>query len=327
MLSPREASMAGPPFLRGVRKRMDIGLVMLVKNEVHSVEAALAPILDQFAEVIVYDTGSTDGTQDLLRERLRIEPLPASLDLSACGNLASLRNQGFARLQTRWQMTLDADERLAPEGLRDLRRTSVPDSVGGLFLCWKNFLGNGTSFEDYKCPVFRKGLEHIGLVHDTVQPALRRAGLRADWSDAVVLEHFPDPARAAAKIRRYEERLRCAMQRDPQNPRYPWFYGYGLFRYRHPQASKWLHKAARSGHPWFPVERLNAHIVLCAQAASRGELEQARQQLLLAEALFDRERSDFEVAVNRWMGPWLDETAFLLAEGRLNEIKLPRFGC
>ena len=110
---------------------MDVGLVMLVKNEVKSVEAALAPILDQFAEVTVYDTGSTDGTQDLLRERLRIEPLPASLESAVCGNLASLRNRGFARLKTHWRMTLDADERLAPDGFKQLRKVRVPNEVGG----------------------------------------------------------------------------------------------------------------------------------------------------------------------------------------------------
>jgi len=208
---------------------MDVGIVMLVKNEVNSVEAALAPILDQVAEVIVYDTGSTDGTQDLLRERLRIEPLSASLDAAICGNLASLRNQGFARLKSPWQMTLDADERLAPEGFRDLRKTKISNAVGGQFLCWKNHLSDGTVFEDYKCSIFRKGLRHSGLVHDTVQPALRRAGLRADWSDAVVLEHFPDPAKAQAKRQRYQQRLHCAMGRDPDNPRYPWFYGYAAF--------------------------------------------------------------------------------------------------
>ena len=306
---------------------MDIGLVMLVKNEVDSVEAALAPILDQLAEVIVYDTGSIDGTQDLLRERLHIEPVSASLDSALCGNLASLRNHGFARLNTPWRMTLDADERLAPDGFRALRETRIRDEVGGIFLCWRNFLGDSLLFDDYKCPLFRAGLEHFGLVHDTVQPALRKAGLRADWSDAVVLEHFPDPHKAPAKRERSRQRLKCAMLRDPENPRYPWFYGYGeLLRGHGPQAREWLEKAAESQDPRFPVERLNARMALAAERASHGAVNETRTQLSLAKTLLAQEKHDFEVAVNRWMGPWLDDSTRMLDEGRPEAIELPRFG-
>ena len=307
---------------------MDVGVVMLVKNEVNSVEAGLAPILDQLAEIIVYDTGSTDGTQDVLRERLHIEPLSASLDAALCGNLASLRNQGFARLKSPWQMTLDADERLASEGFRELRKTRIPDEVGGLFLCWRNHLAGGTVFEDYKCSIFRNGLTHSGLVHDTVQPSLRKAGLRAHWCDAVVLEHFPDPAKAQAKRRRYQERLQCAMGRDPDNPRYPWFYGYAAFlQGERSEAREWLRRAAESSHPWFPVERLNARMVLAVEAASYGKLRQARQHLRLAKALFTQEKNDFEVAVNRWMEPWLDEALRLMDAGTPHRIAVPRFAC
>ena len=120
--------------------------------------------------------------------------------------------------------------------------------------------------------------------------------------------------------------VRC--DRDPRNPRYPWFYGYAaLLRDERHQARAWLQKAAESAHPWFPVERLNARMILAAETASHGELMQARQHLGLAKTLLTQAQDDFEVAVNRWMGPWLDATTRLLHEGTPNEITVPRFGC
>ena len=118
------------------------------------------------------------------------------------------------------------------------------------------------------------------------------------------------------------------MGRDPDNPRYPWFYGYAAFlQGEQNEARKWLQKAAESSNPWFPVERLNARMVLAAEAASSGEITLARQHLRRAKALFTQENTDFEVAVNRVMAPWLEEAVRLIDTTQPHRIDLPRFAC
>ncbi len=48
---------------------MRIGLCMIVKDEANRIAGALDGVIDLFDQVTVIDTGSTDGTLDILRER------------------------------------------------------------------------------------------------------------------------------------------------------------------------------------------------------------------------------------------------------------------
>ncbi|MGB5561236.1 MAG: glycosyltransferase [Sedimenticolaceae bacterium] len=307
---------------------MDIGVVMLVKNEVLRIEDALAPILDQLAEIIVFDTGSTDGTPDLMRERLGIEPLSGSLDPERCGSHADLRNEGLRRLESPWCLTLDADERLDPRDLRRLRKHPPPMDIGGLFFRWRNFLEQGEVFDDYKCALFRNGFTKVGLIHDNVQPSLRRTGSIAVWTDAVVLEHRPEVRKEPWKRSMYRERLACAMKCEPEVPRYPWFAGYAALQEGRPgDAHIWLSRAAQSRHPLYPVERINARVALTALSACQGKLDETRAHLALATALWKEMREDFEVSVNRWLEPWLLGAAANVAAGDLEPVTVPRFAC
>lgn len=305
---------------------MEIGVVMLVKNEVQRLEGALAPILDQLAQVVVLDNGSTDGTQDLLRERLGVEPIDAGRDAGAFFSKSDLRNQGLAMLHTDWCLSLDADERLDSCGLEALRRNPPPKEVAGLFLRWRNFIEKGETFDDYKCAVFRRGVTMSHIEHENAQTAVRRAGGIVEWSDAVVLEHRPEGCKDAWKRQFYRRRLTYAMQREPDVPRYPWFAGYGAYHQGHDhEAHEWLSRAADSSHPLYPVERLNARIVLTALAARQGDIDETRRHSLLALNLFEAVRNDFEVKINHWLEPWLNETTRNLRDGALAEIVAPRF--
>lgn len=301
---------------------------MLVKDEARRIEGALAPILDQLSQVIVLDTGSTDGTLDILRERLGVEPVRARLDDRKYGSFADLRNRGLAALATPWCLTLDADERLAPDGFRELRRHTPRADIGGVFLRWRNHTEHGEVFDDYKCAVFRRGFRKVGLIHENVQPSLRNAGAIAQWSDAVVLDHRPEARKDGIKQQMYRDRLRYAMQREPDNPRYPWFAGYVAMREaRIDEARRLLRRAATTPHPGFPVERLNARVVLASLAAADGDERAVRRHCLLAGHLLQRVQHDFEVRANTWLGPWLRGALARLEAGRLDAVSPPRFAC
>ena len=91
--------------------RAPLSVVILAKNE----NDRLGPALESVAfadEVVVADTGSTDGTQDLARlAGARVVPIGWD------GFVAS-RNRALAEARHDWVLVLDADERISP-ALRD----------------------------------------------------------------------------------------------------------------------------------------------------------------------------------------------------------------
>ncbi|MGH9362412.1 MAG: glycosyltransferase family 2 protein [Thermoanaerobaculia bacterium] len=93
-----------------------LSAVLVVRNEAAQIRQCLRA-LDLADEVLVVDTGSGDGTQDLAREHAdRVLAFP-----STGGGLPPLihaaKNFAFAEARGPWILNLDADERLS-DGLR-----------------------------------------------------------------------------------------------------------------------------------------------------------------------------------------------------------------
>ncbi|MGE0667668.1 MAG: glycosyltransferase [Sphingomonadales bacterium] len=301
---------------------LEIGLCMTVKDEEANIVACLEPIADLFAQIVVLDTGSTDATCSLLRDRLGIEPVVAALAPCQCFSLAPLRNQGFDMLRTPWVLTLDADERINRAELEAVMALDDADLPDALFLGWDTDMGGGDLVEDYKASLFRKGNLHQGLIHDTVQPSLRETGATAMWTSAMRILHLPDPARAAEKDDRYAWRLACARQRDPDWLRYQWFSGYMAYRQGRLDEASALLRMVHDGRPArFPVESLNASMILASIHARLGRRADAEAVLEDAAAYCGRVRDDFEVAVNFRLPGWLDGAAERAARGDLDGIR------
>ncbi len=90
-------------------------LCMIVKNEHHVLRRCLDSVLPLIDEWLIVDTGSTDGTQDLVREVFR--GLPGALVERPWKNFGHNRSESIALARGRadYVLTLDADEYLATE--------------------------------------------------------------------------------------------------------------------------------------------------------------------------------------------------------------------
>jgi glycosyltransferase involved in cell wall biosynthesis len=297
-----------------------VGLCIIVKDEERTIAGCIDSVIEICEDIVVVDTGSTDGTANLLRQRYGITPISRPLDHERSWSLYPARNLSFAQTRAGWLLCLDADERLSPAGVE--RIASLPDelAVDGYFCAWRTHQDNAV-IEDYKLSLFRKGLQSVGFVHENLQPSVRDSGGQIEWLDGVVIEHYPESVKDGEKAAFYHARLEYAIAQEPTWYRYHWFLGYKLWREgREEAASGYLQVAAASDSRRFPVECLNSRMLLAAIHARRGERPALREHLAQARRFLTEVADDFEVRVNFRLGPWLEHAAELEAGDRLREI-------
>lgn len=118
-------------------ERKLLGLCMIVKDETEFLRACIDSVKDIVDEIVIVDTGSTDGTPQLARE------LGADVYFFEWNNsFADARNFAMSKCRAKWLLLLDADEVLFSEDkekLLEFIRTTEHD--GALFKVY-NYVGD-----------------------------------------------------------------------------------------------------------------------------------------------------------------------------------------
>jgi glycosyltransferase involved in cell wall biosynthesis len=106
-------------------------VIILTLNEEPNLPAALDSV-DGRAPVLVLDSGSTDATAAIARER------GAELHVREFDDYASQRNHALelVRDRFRWALFLDADERMTPELWDEIEAMLPRDDVDGVYIGW-----------------------------------------------------------------------------------------------------------------------------------------------------------------------------------------------
>ena len=148
---------------------------MMVRNEEQNLARCLDSVEGLADELIVVDTGSTDGTQDLAARRgARVLPFDFTRT-----DFAAARNYAIEHAAGRWILVLDADEALDPAGIPLIEKLAARDENAGYFLERHNHSSDSqTSTTDYVVRLFpnRTGYRYRGRVHETVDASILSAG-------------------------------------------------------------------------------------------------------------------------------------------------------
>lgn len=98
-----------PPEVNCERRSLaSLSVIVITKNEAHNIQACLQSV--SFADqIVVLDSGSTDGTPDMAR-KLGAE-VSENLDWKGFG---VQKNRALALARSDWVLSLDADERVTP---------------------------------------------------------------------------------------------------------------------------------------------------------------------------------------------------------------------
>jgi glycosyltransferase involved in cell wall biosynthesis len=179
---------------------------MIVKDEAKVVERCLASVRDLIDTWVISDTGSTDGTQDLIRAAL--EGIPGELYEDPWVNFGHNRtvNIGYAHGKADYLLLIDADM-----VVRQL------DTLPALTA--HSYMLRHVGDAEYRIKRLVKGSarwRYEGATHEyltTDEPDVTAS------LDAFVIEHFADGGSRSDKFSRDARLLREDLDRDPANPR------------------------------------------------------------------------------------------------------------
>lgn len=158
-----------------------ISVIVIVKNEAHDIRACLASVHGWVDEIVVLDSGSTDGTQAICHE------FGATVVETDWPGFGPQKQRALETARGPWILSLDADERV-PTALRDEILASVKANTADLFqlprrsnYCGQWIRHSGWS-PDYVTRLFRRDAARFSndLVHERVlySPDSRIAALR-----------------------------------------------------------------------------------------------------------------------------------------------------
>lgn len=190
-------------------------LCMIVKNEAGIIERCLRSVRPLISTWVIVDTGSTDGTQDVIRRFFA--DLPGELHERPWKSFGDNRTEAMqlARGKADYTLVMDADDELSiPPGWQ---LPSLDRDAYHLLLTQR-----GHSM--YRAQLFRSALpwRYEGVLHEypTCDQTIRQAKLPG----LQILMH-PDSARSSDpdKYRKDARVLEEALAREPDNTRYAFY--------------------------------------------------------------------------------------------------------
>lgn len=185
-----------------------IALVMIVRNEARCLARCLDSARAHVDDMLVLDTGSTDGTPDIARQcGARVAHFDWVDDFSAA------RNAALAQVSTPWRLVLDADEWIdsGTDALASLRE-QAPDFLGLVQVdsqvCDER--GQIQQAPSWLPRVLPRGVTYTGRIHEQPQTTLPRQRL------GLVLGHDGYlPAQQTSKAGRNRVLLQTALAEYP----------------------------------------------------------------------------------------------------------------
>lgn len=152
-----------------------LSVCMIIKNEQDFLDGCLRSIQDVADEIIILDTGSTDKSLDIARKyKAKIHTFDWIDDFSTA------RNESIRQASGDWILWLDADERLLPESVPELKKLLKPESKPLAYILQiQNLLPDGKNYKlsgAHRLFTNHKGIHFSGRIHEQIAYSLSELG-------------------------------------------------------------------------------------------------------------------------------------------------------
>ena len=260
---------------------MKIVVYAICKNESHFVERWMDS-MSEADQIVVLDTGSTDGSPDLLRTRGALvteEPVsPWRVDLARNRSLELVPEDADICVCT------DLDEVFRPGWRAALERAWIPGAAQASYRYTWSFNDDGSEgvvFWSEKIHA-RQGWRWTHPVHEVLQWIGEGAPGAKVAAAGVQLDHHPDPAKSRAQ---YLPLLELSVEEDPADDRNMHYLGREyLYRGRWDDCIRTLCRHLSMPTAVWSDERAASMRYIARAWAEKGSLEQARCWYLRAVA-------------------------------------------
>ncbi len=213
----------------GDRSNRDFPLVsacLIVRDEEENLPGCLASLQGLADEIVVYDTGSTDGTVPLAR-KLGATVIEGYWD----DDFSRARNEALAQCGGEWIVWLDADETLSCQDLGELRQylARTGPEVEGFGIHIDNLTGSGVGaiFVHSACRIFRRAnCQWVGRLHEQVASRQGHRPVASIALDQARIRHTGYMTEAMAKRGKAERNVRVAKEEVERST--SWDQGFAL---------------------------------------------------------------------------------------------------
>ncbi|OBK29864.1 glycosyl transferase [Mycobacterium asiaticum] len=223
--------------------RPAICLNMIVRNEAHIVHEVLDVVAPHISSWVIVDTGSTDGTQDIIRNRMAQLGIPGELFERPWRNFGHNRTEALTLAQGRadYVWVIDAD---------DIITGTIDFSGLGADITWLRCRDSDTN-TFWRPHLFRDGLpvRFEGVVHEYVTDHVSFRHDRLDGDYHVESRRLgarnSDPERKHASDR---DLLLAEVERNPSDSRSVFYLAQSYFCMSdYANARKWYERRAEMG--------------------------------------------------------------------------------
>ncbi|MBO8130490.1 MAG: glycosyltransferase [Candidatus Marinimicrobia bacterium] len=200
-----------------MNRRQTLSLCMIVRNEEHVIEDCLRSVAGIVDQIVVVDTGSTDTTIDICKkfgaEVYRFRWVD---------DFSKARNESIKYAKGDWILWMDADERLDPGSINELKKLLKYEKIPVAYkVSIKNFKADGSFYFSDAHRLFNnnRGISFYGPIHEQVSPSIiaMKGELRNSNVLIVHLGYSYKGERAEKKRERNKKLLLKYVEKDPKN--------------------------------------------------------------------------------------------------------------
>jgi len=189
-------------------------LSMIVKNEEKYLKDCLNSVKDVVDEIIIVDTGSSDGTKNIA------ESFGAAVyDFRWVNDFSAARNFALSKSNGTWIFYLDADERLDSNSVHEIKRIISTSTKTGYFCTIKSIdkeESRDNSMQYARLFANSPAIKFVGKVHEQIVPSLTENDYTLSKS-SIVIHHIGYNVSVEDKQKKAERNLPLLLEEYKSN--------------------------------------------------------------------------------------------------------------